>query len=121
MVRATHRSQLQVVLIAHSEGTIIASDVLWLLWEAVDSMELPEVSVGSLFFTGHGFLQARGISSTFAFLLLIKYAMPARVGDDDSSAPRFTHELPHRVVFGVNGVLEVLTYTSAQTLLGTPQ
>lgn len=37
----------QVVLIAHSQGTIIASDVLWKLWEDVEHNKLPEVSLKS--------------------------------------------------------------------------
>lgn len=39
-----NRSPPQVVLVAHSQGTIIASDVLWHLWEAVDRGDLPKVS-----------------------------------------------------------------------------
>lgn len=37
-------SKTKVVLVAHSQGTIIASDVLWRLWEAVDNGHLQEVS-----------------------------------------------------------------------------
>lgn len=37
----------QVVLIAHSQGTIIASNALEDLWEAVDNKKLPEASLGN--------------------------------------------------------------------------
>lgn len=39
------KNKSKVVLVAHSQGTIIASDVLWRLWEAVDNGQLPEVSL----------------------------------------------------------------------------
>ena len=41
-------SLLQVVLISHSQGTIIAGDVLWHLWKAVDDQTLTEASIGAL-------------------------------------------------------------------------
>ena len=36
---------VQVVLISHSQGTIIAGDVLWKLWSDVDNDNLPQASL----------------------------------------------------------------------------
>lgn len=38
---------LQVVLLSHSQGTIIASDLLCYLWNAVECGEIPEASIES--------------------------------------------------------------------------
>lgn len=43
------QSKNKVVLIAHSQGTIIAADVLWRLWEAVDTGKLQEASLCNVF------------------------------------------------------------------------
>lgn len=43
MTALQDEQKTKVVLIAHSQGTIIAADVLWRLWAAVDAGHLPQV------------------------------------------------------------------------------